>query len=265
MASKDPNIQNIPNKTELGRRIRDAFVAEKGWKLVAFDYSQIELRIAAFLSKDQKFVDIFKRGEDVHAAVAAQVFGVPVESVTKAMRTQAKVINFGVMYGMGVNALRANLGTDRATAQKFYNEYFEKFHGLRDYLESVKSETARRGYTETYFGRRRYFEGFKSKLPFIRAAAERAAINAPIQGTEADIVKIAMIKIDEYLTAQGLKKDVHMLMQVHDEIVFEIKESVVEKVAPEIKKIMENVVKPADISGVKCVAEYEVGDNWSEL
>ncbi|HEU5114648.1 MAG TPA: DNA polymerase, partial [Candidatus Paceibacterota bacterium] len=167
MASKDPNIQNIPNKTELGRRIRDAFVAEKGWKLLAFDYSQIELRIAAFLSKDEKFVDIFRRGEDVHAAVAAQVFGVPVESVTKAMRSQAKVINFGVMYGMGVNALRANLGTDRATAQKFYNEYFEKFSGLRDYLETVKSETARRGYTETYFGRRRYFEGIKSKIPYI--------------------------------------------------------------------------------------------------
>ncbi|MDO8579677.1 MAG: DNA polymerase, partial [bacterium] len=210
MASKDPNIQNIPNKTELGRKIRNAFIAEKGWKLVAFDYSQIELRIAAFLSGDEKFIDIFRRGGDVHTAVASQVFGVPTDKVTKTMRGQAKVINFGVMYGMGVNALRANIGCDRATAQKFYNEYFEKFSGLRDYLERVKAETARRGYTETFFGRRRYFEGIKSKLPFIRASAERMAINAPIQGTEADIVKLAMIRIDEYLKHRGSERDVRM-------------------------------------------------------
>lgn len=265
MASKDPNIQNIPNKTELGRRIRDAFVAEKGWKLVAFDYSQIELRIAAFLSKDQKFVDIFRRGEDVHAAVASQVFGVPVDSITKAMRTQAKVINFGVMYGMGVNALQRNMGVDRKTAQKFYNDYFEKFHGLRDYLEAVKSETARRGYTETYFGRRRYFEGFKSKLPFIRAAAERAAINAPIQGTEADIVKIAMIKIDEYLAKEGLKNDVHMLMQVHDEIVLEVRTGTVDKILAPIKKIMEGIIPPKDILGITIAADAKVGENWGEM
>ncbi len=265
MATKDPSIQNIPNRTELGRRIRDAFVAEKGWKLVAFDYSQIELRIAAFLSKDQKFVDIFRRGEDVHAAVASQVFGVPVESVTKAMRSQAKVINFGVMYGMGVTALQKNMGVDRKAAQKFYNDYFEKFHGLRDYLEAVKAETARRGYTETYFGRRRYFEGIKSKLPFIRAAAERMAINAPIQGTEADIVKIAMIKIDEYIKKEGLQKEVRMLMQVHDEIVLEVKEKAVEKVLKPIKKIMEAVIDPKDIQGITIVADAKVGENWGEM
>lgn len=265
MSCKDPNVQNIPNKTELGRKIRDAFTVDRGWKLVAFDYSQIELRIAAFMSRDEKFVDIFRRGEDVHAAVAAQVFGVPVESVTKAMRSQAKVINFGVMYGMGVNALRANLGTDRATAQKFYNEYFEKFSGLRDYLEGVKSETARRGYTETFFGRRRYFEGMKSKLPFIRAAAERMAINAPIQGTEADVVKLAMIRIDEYLKAQKLEKDVHILMQVHDEIVLEAREAVVKKIEPAIKKIMESIIAPKDIQGITLVADAKIGDNWGEM
>ncbi|MBI5134550.1 MAG: hypothetical protein HZA81_04200 [Candidatus Taylorbacteria bacterium] len=265
MATKDPSIQNIPNRSELGRRIRNAFIAEKGWKLVAFDYSQIELRIAAFLSKDEKFIDIFRRGEDVHAAVAAQVFGVPEENVTKAMRSQAKVINFGVMYGMGVMALQKNMGVDRKTAQKFYNEYFEKFHGLRDYLESVKSEAARKGYTETYFGRRRYFDGIKSKIPFIRAAAERMAINAPIQGTEADVVKLAMVRIDRYLDREGLSKDARILMQVHDEIVLEVKSSAVEKVEPEIQKIMESIIDPKDIYGIRLVADAKVGDNWGEM
>ncbi|MBX4209367.1 hypothetical protein KW799_01590 [Candidatus Parcubacteria bacterium] len=265
MATKDPSIQNIPNRTELGRKIRNAFIAEKGWKLVAFDYSQIELRIAAFLSGDEKFIDIFRRGEDVHAAVAAQVFGVPEANVTKAMRSQAKVINFGVMYGMGVNALRANLGTDRATAQRFYNEYFEKFSGLRDYLEKVKAETARRGYTETYFGRRRYFDGIKSKLPFIRAAAERMAINAPIQGTEADVVKLAMIRIDEYIQKKGLEKEARILMQVHDEIVLEVKEAAVAKIEPEIKKIMESIIPPKDIRGITLVADAKAGDSWGDM
>ncbi len=262
MATKDPSIQNIPNRTELGRRIRNAFVAEKGWKLVAFDYSQIELRIAAFLSKDEKFIDIFRRGEDVHAAVAAQVFGVPVAAVTKTMRSQAKVINFGVMYGMGVTALQKNLGTDRKAAQKFYNDYFEKFHGLAGYLESVKAQTARTGYTETFFGRRRYFDGIKSKVPFIRAAAERMAINAPIQGTEADIVKLAMIRIDEYLRDRGLSEDARILMQVHDEIVLEVKSELVNKISPDIKNIMENIVSPDDIQGIVIAAEEKVGDNW---
>jgi DNA polymerase-1 len=265
MATKDPSIQNIPNRTELGRKIRNAFIAEKGWKLVAFDYSQIELRIAAFLSRDDKFIDIFRRGEDVHAAVAAQVFGVPVESVTKDMRSQAKTINFGVMYGMGVTALQKNLGTDRKAAQKFYNDYFEKFHGLAAYLESVKAETAERGYTETFFGRRRYFDGIKSKIPFIRAAAERMAINAPIQGTEADIVKLAMIRVDEYIREKGLEKDVHILMQVHDEIVLEVREGLVDKISPDIKKIMEAIIPPKDIHGIVIVADAKVGDNWGSM
>lgn len=265
MASKDPNIQNIPNKTELGRKIRDAFITDKGWKLIAFDYSQIELRIAAFLSKDEKFVDIFKRGEDVHAAVAAQVFGVPTESITKSMRSQAKVINFGVMYGMGVTALQKNMGVDRKAAQKFYNDYFERFSGLRDYLEGVKAEAARQGYTETYFGRRRYFDGIKSKLPFIRAAAERMAINAPIQGTEADVVKLAMIRIDEYIQRKDLSKDVHILMQVHDEIVLEAKSGVIEAIVPDIRKIMEEIILPKEIQGITLVADAKVGDNWGEM
>jgi DNA polymerase-1 len=265
MATKDPSIQNIPNRSELGRRIRNAFIAEKGWSLLAFDYSQIELRIAAFLSKDEKFIDIFRRGEDVHAAVAAQVFGVPVESVTKAMRSQAKVINFGVMYGMGVTALQKNMGVDRKAAQKFYNEYFEKFHGLAGYLDAVKASAARTGFTETYFGRRRYFEGLKSKLPFIRAAAERMAINAPIQGTEADIVKLAMIRIDEYIVAEKLTDKVRILMQIHDEIVLEVKDGTMDKIVPDIKKILESIIPPKDIFGITIAAEAKTGENWGEM
>jgi DNA polymerase-1 len=251
MASENPSIQNIPNKTDLGRAIRRAFIAEKGYKLVAIDYSQIELRIAAYLSGDEKLLAIFKNKEDVHTAVAAQVFGIDLKDVTKDMRRQAKVINFGVMYGMGVTALQKNLGTDRASAQKFYNEYFEKFSGLATYLEKTKYETAQKGYTETLFGRRRYFEGIRSKLPFIRAAAERMAINAPIQGTEADVIKMAMIKIHEEL-------DVRMLFQVHDELVFEIKEDEL-AIIPKIQEIMEGIVD------FDLTTEARVGDNWEEM
>ena len=183
MASQNPGIQNIPNKTELGREIRKSFIAEDGYKLMSFDYSQIELRIAAFLSGDKKLIEIFKEGLDVHTAVASEVFGVDPKDVTKEMRGKAKTINFGVMYGMGVTALQKNIGTNREEAQQFLDGYFNKFSGLAEYLERVKRETAQKGYTETFFGRRRYFPDIHSKLPFMKASAERMAINAPIQGT----------------------------------------------------------------------------------
>ncbi len=265
MASQNPGLQNIPIKTELGRNIRNAFIAEKGYSLLALDYSQIELRIAAFLSEDKKLISVFKEGRDIHTAVASEVFGVPLEMVDKEMRRQAKVINFGILYGMGVNALRANLGTDRATAQTFYNEYFKNYSGLAWYLDKVKADVARVGYTETFFGRRRYFPGIKSSLPFIKAMAERMAINAPIQGTEADIVKLAMIKADEYIKKNKLENDVRLLLQVHDELVYEVKKGSEEKVALAIKKIMENIIDPKETSGVVCQAEYSIGDNWGEM
>jgi DNA polymerase-1 len=265
MASQDPGLQNIPIKTELGRAIRLAFISEEGSSLVAFDYSQIELRIAAFLSGDEKLIEIFREGKDIHTSVAAEVFNVPLEHVDKEMRRQAKVINFGIIYGMGVNALRANLGTDRATAQNFYNEYFKNFSGLAAYLDKVKADTARLGYTSTFFGRRRYFPGINSKLPFIKAMAERMAINAPIQGTEADIVKIAMIRIDSYIKEKKLEGKVGLILQVHDELVYEIENSLVKKVAPEIKKIMESTIDPKETEGVVCTAEIAVGNNWGEM
>jgi DNA polymerase-1 len=265
MASHNPNLQNIPIKTELGRNIRKAFIAEKGFKLVAFDYSQIELRLAAILSQDEKLVSIFKSGRDVHTEVASQVFKVPADKVDKEMRRRAKIINFGILYGMGVNALRANLGSTREEAQHFYNDYFATFTGLAHYLDKVKAEAARNGYIETLFGRRRYFEGIKSKLPYIRAQAERMAINAPIQGTGADIVKIAMIRINELLEKKGLTKDVHMLLQVHDELIFEIKNDLIDGLLDEIQNVMENILTTDQSKGVPIVSHRAVGTTWGDM
>jgi DNA polymerase I len=265
MASLDPNLQNIPVKTELGKAIRGAFVAEKGFVLAGFDYSQIELRIAAFLSNDKKLIEIFRKGEDVHSSVASFVFKVPLDQVTADMRRQAKVINFGIIYGMGVMALKQNLGTSRADAQKFYDDYFNTFSELASYLDAVKAETARRGYTETFFGRRRYFEGINSKIPYIKASAERMAINAPIQGTEADVIKLAMIHIDQFVKKERLENDVFPLLQVHDELIYEIRKEKATEIAPKIEKIMESVMSLDDTRGVVLTAKSHIGDNWGEL
>ena len=265
MASNNPNLQNIPNKTALGRAIRKAFIPEKGYKLLALDYSQIELRLAAILSHDKKLMEIFKNGEDVHAGVAARVFKVKREEVDTGMRIKAKAINFGILYGMGVSALKVNLKSDRKEAQEFYNEYFNTFTDLAKYIDTIKSETERKGYTETMFGRRRYFTGFKSPLPFIRASAERMAINAPIQGTQADLIKLAMKEISDWIEKKKHSEDVRMILQVHDELVFEVKDNLVDETAKEFKKIMENVLPEEKKAGVPIVAEANVGDNWGEM
>jgi DNA polymerase I len=265
LSSSEPNLQNIPNGSELGRNIRKAFIAEKGCKILAIDYSQIELRIAAFLSNDEKLLEIFRKGEDIHTAVASEVFGVPMNEVDKEMRRKAKVINFGIMYGMGVNSLKVNLNSTREEAQKYLNDYFNKFSGLARYLENVKIEAEKLGFTETLFGRRRYFEGLRSKLPFIKAMAERMAINAPIQGTEADVVKLAMVKIDEFLVKEKLEDKVKMTLQVHDELVFEVDEKIVDDVTDKIKKIMESLVPLEKTGGVVLKVEASVGENWKEM
>lgn len=265
MASTNPNLQNIPNRTELGRAIRHAFVAEKGFKLVSLDYSQIELRVAAILSRDKRLVEIFKNGEDVHAGVAMRVFKVPKEAVDKSMRIQAKTINFGILYGMGINALRANLGVSRKEAQEFYNEYFKTFSTLSDYLDKTKAEAARRGYTETLFGRRRYFAGMNSTLPYVRAQAERMAINAPIQGTQADLIKIAMKRIDDYIKTEEWSEDARLILQVHDELVYEIKNSLVEKASTKFKELMEDALPKDKNIGVPIVVDVQAGENWGEM
>ena len=265
MSSQNPNLQNIPIRTDLGKKIRNAFIAPEGARLVALDYSQIELRVAAFLSGDKKLIKIFKEGGDVHTAVAAEVFTVPPELVDGEMRRRAKVINFGILYGMGVNALRQNLGSTRAEAQSFYNEYFKNFNGLAKYFVNVKASAERLGYTETFFGRRRSFEGIRSSLPHIKAQAERMAINAPIQGSEADIIKIAMAHADTYLKEQGLQNEVHLLLQVHDELVYEMPEAKVNEVSIELKRIMESVLTLKETEGVPIVVERKMGESWGEM
>jgi len=265
MASINPNLQNIPVGSEKGKVIRKAFLAPKGFKLAAFDYSQIELRIAAILSGDEKLIQIFESGEDVHTSVASYVFGVSKEKVDKEMRRQAKVINFGILYGMGINALALNLGSDRKTAQEFYNTYFEKFSGLASYLDKIKENTAKLGYTKTFFGRRRYFEGINSKLPFIKAAAERMAINAPIQGTSADIIKMAMKKVDDFILTNKLEKKVYLILQIHDELIYEIADDIIDEVSKKIKEIMQDVLPIEKSYGVSIITNFSTGEDWGTL
>lgn len=267
MASRDPNLQNIPARSAEGQAIRKAFMADAGYTLVAIDYSQIELRIAAILSGDENLKDIFRKGEDVHMGVAARVFKVKEEEVTTNMRRQAKVINFGILYGMGVNALRQNLGEDttRAAAQEFLNAYFNTFTRLAEYLEETKSFARQHGYTETIFGRRRHFPGITSSVPFIRAQAERMAINAPIQGSQADIIRIAMVKIFDYIQKNKLENEVRMLLQVHDELIFEIKTEKIKAVVPTLLEIMTSVLDKEKSQGVPIHAEVKAGKNWEEL
>ena len=267
MASKDPGIKNIPVRTDEGRAIRRAFVAAEGFTLVSIDYSQIELRIAAFLSGDEKLMEIFKNGEDVHRGVASRVFHVAPESVTSDMRRRAKVINFGILYGMGVNALRTNLGPDtkREEAQEFLNAYFNTFTRLAEYLEETKVFARERGYTLTYFGRKRHFPGINSSLSFMRAQAERMAINAPVQGTSADITRIAMVHIAEDLKRRNKEVDVRMLIQVHDELVFEIKNELLEDEIPHLMGLMESVLSTNETHGVPLTVEAKLGKNWEEM
>jgi len=267
LASRDPNIQNIPVRTEEGKSIRRAFVSAPEYSLVSIDYSQIELRIAAMLSEDAKLIDIFKRGEDVHTGVAVRVFGVHADEVTSEMRRKAKIINFGILYGMGVNALRQNLGdgTPREEAQAFLTAYFQTFTRLAEYLEETKAYARTNGFTETMFGRRRMFPGITSNAPFIRAQAERMAINAPIQGTQADVIRLAMVKIAEWMEQEKKTADVQMLIQVHDELVFEVRDECLETVIPKLTEIMSVILPAEKTHGIPITVDVAVGKNWSDM
>lgn len=265
MASQNPNLQNIPIRTERGRAIRDAFIAPPEFELVALDYSQIELRLAAILSGDEKLCDIFRSGRDVHQEVASQVFGVPSEAVDREMRRRAKIINFGILYGMGVNALKAQLGTSTAEAHRFYDDYFATFTRLAEYLEETKGFARKHGYTETLFGRRREFPQMKSPLPYVRAQAERMAINAPIQGTQSDVIKLAMVRVEEFVKQQGRESDVHLILQVHDELVYEIRSEQVLELTEAIRSIMETVLSKDDANHVPILVEAKRGLNWGTL
>ncbi len=265
LSSQDPNLQNIPLHSERGRAIRNAFVAPRGFELIALDYSQIELRLAAILSGDEKLSAIFAAGRDVHTEVAAMVFGVPADKVDGEMRRRAKVINFGILYGMGVNALRAQLGSTTAEAHQFLEDYFQTFKTLAEYLEKTKGFARKHGYTETLYGRRRQFTEMKSPLPYVRAQAERMAINAPIQGTEGDIIKLAMVEVDRMLVRENASDDAHLLLSVHDELVYEIKKSRTAELAPKIRHVMEHVLTHEQRGEVPIIATLKQGPNWGEM
>ncbi|MGN6729629.1 MAG: DNA polymerase I [Rhodanobacteraceae bacterium] len=257
VSSTDPNLQNIPIKSEEGRRIRQAFIAPPGWKVVAADYSQIELRIMAHLSGDETLIRAFKEGADVHRATAAEVFGVAPDQVDANQRRAAKVVNFGLMYGMSAHGLSRALGIGRLEAGEYIARYFERFPGVRAFMDNTREQAQRDGYVETLFGRRLYLESLRSRNAAQRAGAERAAINAPMQGTAADIIKRAMIAIDAWLLERD---DAHMLMQVHDELVFEVKTEALDEIAAGVRERMQ---AGAQLS-VPLLVEVGSGANWDE-
>ena len=259
LSSSDPNLQNIPVRNEEGRRIRQAFIAPEGYRIVAADYSQIELRIMAHLSQDEGLLKAFAEGKDIHRATASEVFGVPLDKVTGEQRRSAKAINFGLIYGMSAFGLARQLGIPRGEAQRYMDLYFERYPGVLDYMERTRQQASEQGYVSTLDGRRLYLPDVRSSNAMRRKAAERAAINAPMQGTAADIIKRAMIEVDAWLQGQE-KPLVRAIMQVHDELVFEVHESVIEEASQRIRQLMEGSMALA----VSLKVDVGVGMNWDE-
>ncbi|CAK3869530.1 DNA polymerase I [Vibrio crassostreae] len=259
LSSTDPNLQNIPIRNEEGRRIRQAFVAQHGWKILAVDYSQIELRIMAHLSGDKALLEAFQQGKDIHAATAAEIIGVDIEQVTTEQRRRAKAVNFGLIYGMSAFGLAKQLGIPRGEAQHYMDTYFERYPGVMQYMEDTRSAASEQGFVETIYGRRLHLPEIQSRNGMRRKAAERAAINAPMQGTAADIIKKAMLLVDEWIQAEGDGR-VKLLMQVHDELVFEVEESSLAEIESKVQELMESA---AELE-VPLVAEAGHGDNWDQ-
>jgi len=261
LSSSDPNLQNIPTRTELGQRFRTAFVAPAGYKLLSLDYSQLELRIVAHIAHDETMIEAFRSGEDIHTRTASEVFGVAPAQVDRDMRRQAKVLNFGIIYGMGVLGFARAAGIGRDAAKQFIEEYFERFSGVAKYMERTKQEAFERGFVTTLLGRRRPLPDINSRIPQLAAQAERMAINHPIQGTGADLMKLAMIAIERHLRELGPDCPARMLLQVHDELVFEVKEDAVEETAHALAHIMETIYK----LDVPLIADAKAGINWAEM
>ncbi|MFG0773393.1 DNA polymerase I [Vibrio plantisponsor] len=259
LSSTDPNLQNIPIRNEEGRRIRQAFIAPHGWKIMAVDYSQIELRIMAHLSGDKALLEAFQQGKDIHAATAAEILGVSIDQVSSEQRRRAKAVNFGLIYGMSAFGLAKQLGIPRGEAQTYMDRYFERYPGVMQYMEDTRSAASEQGYVETIFGRRLHLPEIKSRNGMRRKAAERAAINAPMQGTAADIIKKAMLLVDEWIRQEGDGR-VKLLMQVHDELVFEVEESALSEIESKVRQLMESA---AELK-VPLVAEAGHGDNWDQ-
>jgi DNA polymerase-1 len=258
LSSSDPNLQNIPIRRELGRDIRRGFIPRPGWVLLAADYSQIELRLLAHLSDDPAFVEAFKAGGDIHRQTAAIIFDVPLEQVTSEMRSRAKTINFATIYGQGAHALSRQLKIEHGEAKEFILRYFERFSGIRQYLDSMVEFARQHGYVTTIFGRRRYIPELRERNFSIRAFGERTAANSPIQGSAADLIKMAMIRIHEALRSSNLQAK--MLLQVHDELVFEVPPDELEKVKELVRNQMENAVELS----VPLVVDMGTGANWLE-
>ncbi|MBS0551870.1 MAG: DNA polymerase I, partial [Proteobacteria bacterium] len=258
LASSDPNLQNIPIRTPEGRRIRAAFIAPREHLIVSADYSQIELRIMAHLSGDARLLEAFAHGEDVHRATAGEVFGVPPAEVSSEQRRYAKVINFGLIYGMSAHGLAKNLGIDRAAAQGWIDRYFARYPGVADYMERTRVEAREKGYVETVFGRRLHLPDIRAQQVGRRQAAERAAINAPMQGTAADLIKRAMIAVSAWLKSSGVQS--RLILQVHDELVLEVPNGELELIRTELPKLMAGVATLA----VPLLVEVGAGANWDE-
>ena len=261
LSSEEPNLQNIPIRTDIGQEFRKVFIASPGYKLVSFDYSQLELRIAAHISKDKKMSEAFKRGEDIHTRTAAEIFGVQASEVTTGMRRQAKVLNFGILYGMGIIGFQRASGVDRAKAKEFIDRYLHEFSGIARYMQEMRDKVRRDGYVTTIFGRRRQLPEVFSGIPQLVNQAERMAINMPIQGTEADLLKLSMIEIHELIHKEKTEKNVKLLLQVHDELLFEVKEDLIRDWASRIRNIMENIHK----FDVPLIVDAKYGINWAEM
>ena len=258
-SSSDPNLQNIPIRTELGRQVRRAFLAQPGWSLLAADYSQVELRILAHLSKDPALLEAFHRDEDIHSATASQVYGVEMGDVTPDMRRLAKVMNFGIIYGPSDHGRAQQNDRDIHQSAEFIEGYFAKYPGIRDYVEAIKQQTRESLYVETLLGRRRYLPEIASANHNIRQAAERMAINMPVQGTAADIIKIAMVRIHQRMLDQGVAS--RMLLQVHDELIFEVPPEEMEPMRAMVLELMPAAMELA----VPLKVELKVGPTWGDL
>jgi len=258
LSSNDPNLQNIPIRTEEGRKIRCAFVPEKGFRLLSADYSQIELRLLAHVAEIESLKDAFHQGLDIHAMTASQVFGVPLEGMDPMVRRQAKAINFGIIYGISAFGLARQLDISNAAAKDYIDAYFERYPGIKDYMESAKEKARTDGFVKTLFGRKIHIKSISEKNPMRQNFGERAAINAPIQGGAADIIKRAMIKVPGMLEREGL--DARMLLQVHDELIFEVPNAETDATIIAVKEVMESAAK----LDVPLVVDTGVGDNWDE-
>ncbi len=263
LSSKNPNLQNIPTRTERGRKVKKAFVPVEGKVFVALDYSQIEMRIAAYLSQDAGLIDLLKDG-DVHTQMGTRIFSIPPEKITSMMRKKVKAISYGILYGMGIRALKASMGehTTEKEARAFYDEYAKAFPKLMEYRERSIGRARVSGYTETLFGRRRPLTDINSSIPFVRSHAERVAINSPIQGTQADIIKLAMIQTAKKIKDNGHERDAQLIIQIHDELLFEISEGMEESTVPYIQMTMEHVAKE---KGLHFPVEVKSGKSWLEV